>query len=124
MDPPDDQEDILPEMLIGRLPVNSVGELNTVISKIINYETNPPPGNWRKTITTAADDIDYPGQRINNFPQDAVDIDNDFVPGGYIVSKINYQAGSDPNLTKSAIRDKWNSGTAMMVYIGHGAIKR
>jgi len=124
VDPPDDIEDILPDLLIGRLPVNSVSELNTVINKIVNYETNPPAGDWRKTITITTDDPDNPGSPINNFPEDANYLDNKLIPSGYSVNKIIYPAGSDPDITRENIRSQWSSGSAIMTYIGHGAIKR
>lgn len=38
--------DNVPEMLIGRLPVNSPAEAGVVVNKIIQYETNPPLGEW------------------------------------------------------------------------------
>ncbi|GAB4435181.1 MAG: C25 family cysteine peptidase [Anaerolineae bacterium] len=36
----------LPSMWIGRLPVSSAAQAETVISKIIRYDTAPPPGSW------------------------------------------------------------------------------
>lgn len=38
--------DNLPDMLIGRLPVNSAAETSVVVDKIIRYETAPVPGGW------------------------------------------------------------------------------
>ena len=39
-------QDNKPDMMIGRLPVNSAAETTTVVNKIINYEKNPAPGFW------------------------------------------------------------------------------
>ena len=59
-----DGEDSLPDMLIGRLPVNDIAELNTVVSKIVRYETQPEFGIWQHRATLIADNADTAG----NFP--------------------------------------------------------
>ena len=38
----DGNDDILPDILLGRISVNTVAEAETIIQKIINYEQNPP----------------------------------------------------------------------------------
>ncbi len=38
----DGVDDVLPDMLLGRLPVNSVEEIEHVVDKIVEYETNLP----------------------------------------------------------------------------------
>lgn len=124
VDPPGDENDILADMLIGRLPINNPVEANTVINKIVNYETGPPSGDWQKTISFVTDDPDDPDSPINNFPEDALYIDHNFTPAAYNTFHINYPTGGDPNITRSQIRNRWNTGTAVMLYIGHGAIKR
>ncbi len=63
VDPPDDEEDILPDMLIGRLPVNSVGELNSLYQKLSITRPILPQEIGGKTITTVTDDPDYPGHQ-------------------------------------------------------------
>jgi len=48
--------DIYIDMAIGRLPVQSQEEAETVVNKIIQYETNKDFGFWRNTILYVADD--------------------------------------------------------------------
>jgi hypothetical protein len=119
-----DGDDILPDMLIGRLPVNSPEQTASVVKKIVDYETNPPPGNWRQAITFVADNADDPESSTNNFPQDAIYLDNYYIPPQYSVNHIHHPQGGDPNLTRNEIRNTWNSGTVLLTYLGHGAIKR
>ena len=38
--------DNYPDVMIGRLPVNTPAEAQTVVDKIIHYETDPPIGEW------------------------------------------------------------------------------
>jgi len=44
-----DTTDLLPEIAVGRLPVETDEELNNLFEKIRNYETNPSPGLWNNT---------------------------------------------------------------------------
>ncbi|RPH99318.1 MAG: hypothetical protein EHM72_11370, partial [Calditrichaeota bacterium] len=43
-------DDEIPEVSIGRLPVRSEDELNRFVTKIVQYETNPPPGDWQNRL--------------------------------------------------------------------------
>ena len=119
-----DGDDILPDIFIGRLPVNNASEASTVIDKIVNYETTPPEGDWRQKVTFVADNADDPDSSTNNFPQDAIYLDNNYVPPQYSVNHIHHPQGGDPNATRTAIRNAWNSGTVLLTYLGHGATKR
>ncbi len=50
--------DILPDVLIGRLSVRNPTELTTIVNKIISYETNPPLAadpNWINRAALASD---------------------------------------------------------------------
>ncbi len=43
---------------VGRLPVINLMEATIVVNKIIQYEENPAPGDWKKTVAFMADDAD------------------------------------------------------------------
>ena len=58
-------DDNFPDMLIGRLPVNSVAEAQTVVDKILQYETHPLPGNWREKQLLVSDNCDAAGNFYN-----------------------------------------------------------
>jgi hypothetical protein len=47
LDGPDDQ---LPELFVGRLPVNTPAEAETVVAKILAYDEAPPPGPWNEPL--------------------------------------------------------------------------
>src|SRR5262249_34276841 len=51
-----DTNRVVPEMMVGRLPVNSVDSASTVIQKIVDYERVLPTDTWRKNILLSADD--------------------------------------------------------------------
>ena len=45
-----DGDDNLADVAIGRLPVNSVAEAETVVEKILDYELNPPQYPWNERV--------------------------------------------------------------------------
>ena len=47
---------VVPELMVGRLTVNSVAEANTVIAKIVNYENVQPDDLWRRKVLLMTDD--------------------------------------------------------------------
>ena len=49
-------DDYFPEMILGRISVDNLGELQTVISKVLKYEKNPYMGSthWYKNATLVA----------------------------------------------------------------------
>jgi len=54
-------DDILPDLLLGRLAVTSPAEATTVVNKIITYETDPQPGDWNGRHLFVTDNPDYAG---------------------------------------------------------------
>lgn len=51
-----DTNRVVPELMVGRLTVNSVTEANTVIDKIIRYESPQASDDWRRNVLLLADD--------------------------------------------------------------------
>ncbi len=45
-----DGDDEIPDVHIGRLPVRDQNDLEILLKKIIDYETNPEPGDWKNRI--------------------------------------------------------------------------
>lgn len=58
----DFQEDYLPEVLIGRFSVQTITQLNNMISKTINYEKDPPLHDWLKKCLLIAHKQDAPNK--------------------------------------------------------------
>jgi len=54
-------DDILPDMMLGRLAVNNTEEANAVIDKIMTYENAPPAGDWRQQVLAVTDNPDNAG---------------------------------------------------------------
>jgi hypothetical protein len=49
-------DDIIPDFGLGRFPVNTTEELQNLIRKVQNYDTNPPAGEWRNKHVFLTDD--------------------------------------------------------------------
>ncbi|WP_028581338.1 C25 family cysteine peptidase [Desulfogranum japonicum] len=60
--------DILPDFGVGRIPVDTLAEAQTVVDKIINYESDPPFIDWfdgAPYYTTAANAAEFQGYLMN-----------------------------------------------------------
>ena len=51
-----DSNRVVPELMVGRLTVNSLADANTVVSKIVGYEDLSKPDAWRRNVLLNADD--------------------------------------------------------------------
>lgn len=53
-----DNIDIIPEIIVSRLPASTVQEAETMINKIISYERNPDIQNWENKILMSGASVD------------------------------------------------------------------
>ena len=114
----------------GRLTVRSLQEANTVVDKIIDYESNPEPSMWKQRVTFVADDGPAGAGEANNFflHTSQADALSGNIPGLFEVRKIyEYEyptiytpAGRRKPDVNLAIRDQINQGTLVLNYTGHG----
>lgn len=121
-----DGADSLPDMAIGRLPVNSLAEAQTVINKIVQYEANPHFGDWNSKVSFVTDNVDSAG----NFPQSSDNLAAQYIADSWSASKNYYnpppgasQSEKDAlkNQVATAVRSEWNQGRGMIVYTGHSS---
>ena len=112
-------EDNLPEMLIGRLPVNSLAETQTVVEKIVGYENQPPPGTWANLSVFIADNPDPGG----NFPALTDNLIHDRISSPWLPQKLYYQPNSNtPGDVQAGLQDSWNAGAGLVMYTGHASV--
>lgn len=108
--------DTLPDMMLGRLSVNTPAEAATMVNKIIAYEGNPQ-GGWQKQILAVADNADEGG----NF---AALSDNVIatLPSSISATRVhlfvNYATAAD---ARNAIFSGINAGKLVVNYIGHAS---
>ncbi|MFN8453777.1 MAG: C25 family cysteine peptidase [Anaerolineae bacterium] len=112
--------DNLPDMLIGRLPVNTPTEAATVVNKIIQYETNPAPGAWNGNQLFVADkDDDF---------HNSVDLLYSQVVSPFIASRFYYSSAAgqpyyymDVNTLRNNFLSYFNGGASLVTFYGHSS---
>ncbi len=112
-------EDPLPDMLIGRLSVQTPEALTTMVEKIIGYEKNPKIGVWQGTLIQVADDhTDKPNDIIFETSRDA--LIQKVIPPGYDTRQIYLRKIGSPNNTRIEILRAIKRGALAIEYAGHG----
>jgi len=109
--------DLIPDMLLGRLPVNTLAEAQTIVDKIVAYETAPPAGGWTSTVAFIADDEDSAG----DFPADAEGLATTYTADNYTTDRIYHNSGTPASETQTAIQTEWNGGAGLLTYVGHAS---
>jgi hypothetical protein len=124
--------DILPDLDIGRLPVNTPGETTAMVNKIIAYETQPAAA-WQKKVAFVSDDLETGGGNFYEYSNKLADGFTNYrgksvkiVPTNYTTSKIYLGQTCDlgnpatSSQCRAQIVDQINAGALMISYIGHG----
>ena len=111
----DDPKQILPDMLIGRLPANSIAEAQVMVNKIVNYETHPAAGSWKSRSMFIAD------QSFDGYAQRAARL---ITPGIFnMPSQLFFMKNvMDAALMHSTIMNSWNQGLSLIMYTGHASV--
>ena len=112
-------DDLLPDMFIGRLPVQSPHELGDMAKKIINYEAKWQPGLWQGRLMQVADnEVDNVGDDI--FERASKQLIEEHIPVGYDTRKVYLRQIGSPERTKQAILTTIDEGVLVVEYSGHG----
>lgn len=115
-------DDPLPDMLIGRLSVQTSKALDDMVEKIINYEKNLRTGLWQGTLIQVADDhTDKPNDSV--FEESRDELIQEIIPFGYDTRQIYLRKVKSPELTRSMIKSAINKGALAIEYTGHGGIQ-
>lgn len=121
-----DGDDLLPDLAVGRLPVNSPDELTAVIDKLIAYTTTPFPGDWNTRHLFVADDVDPAG----DFPAESDKVVA-LVPITHTVTRL-YCTDDPANSTvcanlpdvRAGLLQGWNQGALVVNWVGHSAFQQ
>jgi len=114
----DFQEDYLPEVLIGRFSVQTITQLNNMISKTINYEKDPPLHDWLKKCLLIAHKQDAP----NKYQKCSEDIRNGTYSNPFLTFDKAYGASTivgGTNAVNQTIINAINNGRGIVNYRGH-----
>lgn len=117
------------DLAIGRLPVQSLSDAESVVDKIIEYETNLDRGTWRSTITLVADDgpqaVGKDDGNLHTWQSENLSAK---LPKYFDQNKIYLAAyptvytglGRRKPEVNKAIINAINNGTLVINWIGHG----
>lgn len=112
--------DIMPDLMLGRLSVNSTAEAAAYVNKIIAYEQTPILGDWQSQVLAVADNADSGG----NFASISDNLLSCCLPSQYTASRVYLGTVayplSNPQLARDAIMSNLNNGKLLVNYIGHG----
>lgn len=111
-----DGADNLPDLLVGRLPVNTLAEAQTVVSKTVAYETAPAPGVWPATALLVADNPDGGG----DFHAKANSLRQNYLFAPFYAPSLLY-SGTPATLPafRHSLTTTLNSGLGLLIYLGH-----
>ncbi len=121
--------DRMPSCYVGRLSVNSKGELQTQLNKILSYERNPAGGGWPLRAVLAAnsqnDDSSYGVS--SSFPSKYAAAVNAIAAYGSYTNPPTFNvlhAGAASNAATRAVNqdviDAIDNGVGHVLYRGHG----
>lgn len=120
-----DGDDLLPDMVIGRLPANTLAQAQSMVNKIVRYEQAPVPGLWNSDLALVADKADGSlqfaalAEKISaRMPGTAITHRLYFKPVGVTEA----QKEAERVQMREAILDQWNAGATVMIYAGHGSV--
>ena len=120
-------EDELPDMAIGRLPVQTVIDARTVVDKLIDYDADPEVGDWQARSLLVVDDTFNADDRTRveiEFIRDSEEFASRFLPADVDVEKLYLLEfpleGRFKPRARDAFVERFNAGAVLLVYIGHG----
>lgn len=124
----DINDDTVPEIAVGRLPVNTPAEAQVVIQKIINYDQGTRNADWQKRGLFVADNADSAG----DFPAVTKEIIANYTPSDITPVPVYLSEGAVGTpvtneqviAARNAISSTLQSGALMVQYAGHGAPER
>jgi len=112
-------DDIIPDMMVGRIPVDTLEEADIAVDKTIEYETKPNYGVWQSKIMLVADDESTKsGDEI--FEDSRRDLEKNFIPVGYETLEVYLRVIKEPYLAERMITKGINEGALLVEYAGHG----
>ena len=105
-------DDEMPDVMIGRLPVKTINDLNIMVDKIIQYEQNPIYSDWANNALLVLGTVDYLGYDLITAR------DEYLVPSGFNVTEVSGLSGG----TSGNVVSELNKGQYILDYAGHGYI--
>ncbi|HEX6160704.1 MAG TPA: C25 family cysteine peptidase, partial [Thermoanaerobaculia bacterium] len=109
----DFDDDGIPSIAIGRIPVRTAAEANAAVAKLIRRGSAPVSADWARNVDFV---IDRPTGGIP-FATGAAQL-TQLVPSSYLVRNVNLATDHPARIT-----DAFTRGTLLMNYLGHGSVE-
>ena len=106
-------DDPLPDVLLGRLPVTTAAEAETVVGKILNYEQDPWLGEWNARHVFVTDES-------GDFAASANAVYNEFITEPWAGQKI-YLDDLPAETARQETLAAWNRGALLVSFVGHSS---
>jgi hypothetical protein len=118
-------DDLLPDMLIGRLSVTNPVEAQTVVDKIIHYETSPWPGRWNTHHLLVSDKSDGTNDFHSASDQAYAALVDPLVGDRYYYAEDNPSGAdyvyTDADRLRAAFLQQFNAGAGLITFYGHSS---
>lgn len=120
-------DDILPDLAISRMPVNSSAELRAIVAKIKRYEAAPTE-DWQQRLVFVADNTPDPAGDFEELSEMVI---RSSVPPDWNVQRLYVNALCGPTTTapttcpainQALINDLNTSGALFVNYVGHASV--
>lgn len=111
------EDDLAPELAVGRLPAETADEVNAIVAKIIAYEQMPTDADWLRNALVVADaEVEFTSasQRIAG---------EALSPAGFQVDTLylNDPSLAEPAAARQRLFAALDAGRALINYAGHGS---
>ncbi len=108
-------DDIVPDLMLGRLPAGSLADAEQLVAKIVQYDDLPFGDSWQQRLLLAADNPDGAG----DFTTLAEDVAVQSAPS-LDVTRLYLADYPSADQLRADLLAGWNSGALIVNYIGHG----
>jgi hypothetical protein len=109
-------DDLIPEMIVSRIPISTSDELDLIIEKIILYETSEIANTWQNDVLTIAGFED-------TFKYQSESLINNQIPDAFEVSRLFIDRDSEGQIhwgNTDSLTHQWNQGKLLVNFLGHG----
>lgn len=117
-------DDELPDLALGRWPVDRAEEIEAITHKVIHYETESTYGEWRRRISFVACPGDFGGVIDTLLEQASRRLTTAGIPASFATTATYGSWRSpycpDPRRFAEMTLNRLNEGSLFWIYIGHG----
>ena len=106
-------DDYMPDLFVGRIPANNQSEAETMVQKIIDYETKSIIGDWRRNVYLLSGNDPF-------FETSSQYLYDNLIPKRYITNRLSTLNGSEFFGSTQDVADQFNAGQSIVNFIGHG----